>query len=126
VSGTTATPATINTIKVGDGVAETLPGTYYSPWVAPSTVYGATYSATLAATATTNYTEAADTTLVVSPLTAACSSCHDSNMNIAHYRANGGTFYETRAVAKTRYEQCSMCHSAGKVADPKTVHITFK
>jgi len=35
---------------------------------------------------------------------------------------NGGSFYQTRATALGRTEQCFVCHSSGKIADTKVVH----
>jgi hypothetical protein len=34
----------------------------------------------------------------------------------------GGSFYETRAVAQTKAEQCLMCHGPGTVASIALVH----
>jgi hypothetical protein len=34
----------------------------------------------------------------------------------------GGSFYETRAVAQTKAEQCLMCHGPGTVASIASVH----
>jgi OmcA/MtrC family decaheme c-type cytochrome len=100
--------------------------TYYtlSPYVMADNVtdYGTGFSFT-AATGVTK--EAADTTLVVSPITAACSACHDSSASIDHMQANGGRFYDTRANYKAKgalKEQCMICHATGKVAPIATVH----
>jgi len=41
-------------------------------------------------------TEAADTTLVKTPITAACSACHDAAQSVAHMEAQGGAFYKPR------------------------------
>jgi OmcA/MtrC family decaheme c-type cytochrome len=66
--------------------------------------------------------EAAATTLVKSPITAACSSCHDAPTAIAHMRMMGGTFYGTRASAMAQPEQCMLCHGPGTVAAIAAVH----
>jgi OmcA/MtrC family decaheme c-type cytochrome len=65
---------------------------------------------------------AAATTLVKSPIAAACSSCHDAPTAISHMQMMGGSFYETRAVAQTKAEQCLMCHGPGTVAAIALVH----
>jgi OmcA/MtrC family decaheme c-type cytochrome len=66
--------------------------------------------------------QATPETLVMSATVAACTGCHDSNLAISHMRVNGGSFYESRAVAATRTEQCMVCHAAGRTADTKVVH----
>jgi OmcA/MtrC family decaheme c-type cytochrome len=66
--------------------------------------------------------EASATTLVKSPITAACSSCHDSANEIKHMQMMGGTFYGTRALAMAESEQCMMCHGPGTVAAIADVH----
>jgi OmcA/MtrC family decaheme c-type cytochrome len=90
-------------------------GSVHSPYVAEGTAYGAgfSYNALTGATA-----EAAATTLVVSPLVAACSSCHDSAIAVDHMQTNGGSFYEARSTAftKPQQEECLLCHGPGRVA----------
>ncbi|HQR75641.1 MAG TPA: OmcA/MtrC family decaheme c-type cytochrome [Burkholderiaceae bacterium] len=66
--------------------------------------------------------QATPETLVMSATVAACTGCHDSNLAISHMRVNGGSFYESRAIASGRTEQCMVCHSAGRTADTKVVH----
>lgn len=51
------------------------------------------------------------TTLVMSPIVAVCSSCHDATVAIQHMESNGGSFYRARSVALARSEQCMFCHS---------------
>ena len=51
--------------------------------------YGTGYSVSSNAT-TVTVTHAAGTTLVMSPTTAACSSCHDDTTSVFHMIANGG------------------------------------
>jgi OmcA/MtrC family decaheme c-type cytochrome len=65
---------------------------------------------------------AADTTLVNSPVTAVCSACHDSANALSHFKMFGGSFYEARSTAKTKTEQCMMCHGPGAVAAIAKVH----
>jgi OmcA/MtrC family decaheme c-type cytochrome len=67
-------------------------------------------------------TQAAGTTLVNSPIAAACSACHDSDLALNHMKSNGGSFYKDRTTALATTEQCTLCHLAGKVADIKVMH----
>ncbi len=98
---------------------------YYtlSPYVVADGVFsygnGFSYSA-----ATNVTTQAAPTTLVISPVTGACVSCHDSTPAINHMRLNGGKFYEPRssALATGAEEQCMICHGPGRSAAIGEVH----
>jgi OmcA/MtrC family decaheme c-type cytochrome len=58
------------------------------------------------------------TTLVSSPIVAACSACHDSAIAIDHMQTNGGSFYEPRSTAftKPQKEECLLCHGPGRLA----------
>jgi len=60
--------------------------------------------------------------LVTSPITAVCSSCHDSASAISHFRTNAGSFYDLRSVAVTKTETCLVCHGPGNVAAIADVH----
>jgi OmcA/MtrC family decaheme c-type cytochrome len=67
--------------------------------------------------------------LVNSPITGACSACHDTPTAVAHFRANGGSFYAPRpadGVLPANVEQCLICHGNGKTADIRVVHLSFK
>jgi len=103
-------------------------GTSYTWFVAPEikaaiTAGTATYGSGFAYDPATNVTTpAAATTLVTSPIAAACYSCHVSTVAQAHMKANGGSIYEARATALTKLEQCIICHGPGKTADIKAVH----
>lgn len=73
--------------------------------------------------------EAADTTLVNSPIANACFACHTTSIAMSHMRANGGYLYATRAAVKAANggvmaytEQCIICHGAGRVADAEVIH----
>ena len=154
-----ATPVTGTATTAGTG--------YYSPWISTSATYGSnaawsapttnggawTYVPASVATQTTTLT--APTTgltgsLVTSPITGACSACHDTQQAVAHFRGNGGVFYGDRyvlggntlgtpvnvgTVAAPKYdwptgnlvanEQCLICHGSGAVADIKVVHMNF-
>ena len=98
-----------------------------------STVYGSGFSFN----ATTQVaTAAAGTTLVESPVSAACFACHDSSTARAHIGQYGGTIYGTRADAysttnpATTYggraldnkETCLICHGYGRDQDAAVVH----
>jgi len=90
-------------------------GSVHSPYVMEGVAYGAGFSYN----ALTGASTAADpTTLVVSPLVAACSSCHDSAIAVDHMQTNGGSFYESRAAAqaKPQQEECLLCHGPGRLA----------
>jgi hypothetical protein len=90
-------------------------GSVHSPYVMEAVPYGAGF----AYNALTGVTTPADpTTLVVSPVVAACSACHDSAIAIDHMQTNGGSFYESRAVvaAKPQQEECLLCHGPGRLA----------
>ena len=100
--------------------------TYYtiSPYVVADNVrdYGAGFAYN-AATNTT--TEAAGSTLVLSPITGACAACHDTPIAISHMTGNGGQFYAPRAsvlAPNAPQEQCMICHGPGKVAAIGVVH----
>jgi OmcA/MtrC family decaheme c-type cytochrome len=70
-------------------------------------------------------TQAAGTTLVLSPIVAACSACHDSIVALDHMRSSGGLFYEQRATALAPggpQEQCLLCHGPGRIAAIGEVH----
>jgi OmcA/MtrC family decaheme c-type cytochrome len=143
----------------------TTPGTgYYAPWVSNSATYGSnaswavpatnggawTYNpaavATLTASAATAPTTGLTGSAVVSPITSACSACHDTPQAISHFKANGGVWYVDRytaggstlgtAVASganfawptgnlVSNEQCLICHGSGAIADIKAVHMNF-
>ncbi len=101
-----------------------------SPFITPGVNYGAGYAFNLGTGVATN---AAGTTLVNSPITSACSSCHDSQSALAHMTNNGGVFYAPRNTVINpstgkfnQVEQCLVCHGTGRTADIRTVHMTFK
>jgi len=118
----------LSTVATGkyDGNALTNPATYYtvSPYVTADNIvdYGAGFSYN-AGTGATN--EAVGTTLVLSPITGACSACHDSTIAIDHMKANGGRFYAPRSTVlapAAPQEQCMLCHGPGRVAAIGVVH----
>jgi OmcA/MtrC family decaheme c-type cytochrome len=109
-----------------------------SPYVTPGTDYGLGYTTSTITTGTKGGVacttaapcvctlaapcDADPTTLVKSPITAACSACHDSTNEIAHMEQMGGSFYKERVVAETQSEMCMMCHGPGTVAAIADVH----
>jgi OmcA/MtrC family decaheme c-type cytochrome len=98
----------------------TVGSTTLSPYVQAGVAYGTgfTFSASFG-----TGVNAAGTTLVVSPITAACSACHDGSNAINHMLANGGVFYGPRnSVRSVTQEQCLMCHGPNTTASIKAVH----
>ena len=67
-----------------------------------------------------------DTDLVITPVSAACYSCHDSSSAATHMELNGGAVKKPRAdvAALQMVESCSVCHGAGRTADVISVHGT--
>ena len=64
-------------------------------------------------------------TLVTSPITAACIQCHDRPEVRAHMTGTGGgSFYLSRSAALAKPpEQCLICHGHGAIADISEVHM---
>jgi OmcA/MtrC family decaheme c-type cytochrome len=100
--------------------------TFYtlSPWVVADGVtdYGAGFSYNAATGLTT---QAAGATLVHSPITGVCVSCHDSTVAINHMTSTGGQFYASRSTVLAlgaSQEQCLLCHGPGRVAAIGVVH----
>lgn len=85
--------------------------------------------------------EADPTTLVTSPLTAACMGCHDASSATAHMKTMGGYIAVPRSTVVTvtataaggtsvisplkNGEACLTCHGTGALADIHNVHFTF-
>lgn len=113
-----------------------------APYVTADNVknYGAGFAFNASATTASNITRADGTiysnpaqgifnaessTLVISPITTVCFSCHDSALAATHMESNGGSIYKTRGApdnALAKAEQCALCHLAGKIADIKLMH----
>jgi hypothetical protein len=113
-----------------------------------STSFGAAYTATpLPVTPSTTWvpTPAGPATLVTSPITAACSACHNDQPALSHMvQVGGGVYYQTRAsvplapvggntgaanspttpVLQTN-EQCLICHGPGTAGDIRAAHMNF-
>ena len=107
---------------VANGTAAAVADATTSPYIVPGTVYGSGFSYSTA-TGAVVATQAADTTLVSSPIAAACFSCHDSDIAKGHMRANEGSIYEPRSLAKQKTETCLVCHgpAAGTASFNDTV-----
>jgi OmcA/MtrC family decaheme c-type cytochrome len=62
--------------------------------------------------------------IVVTPITAVCSSCHDDQVATSHMTSNGGNFSTTQQAIDNGevVEECSVCHKSGASADVSTVH----
>ncbi len=81
--------------------------------------YGAGFAFNAATGATT---QAAASTLVISPIANNCFGCHDDAKARAHMENNGAVIYGTRATQAATVEQCLICHGPGKLAAIKDVH----
>jgi len=97
-----------------------------SPYVVKDGVtnYGKGYSIANGADTSTppTVTAATGATLFHTPITAACSACHDSSSAISHMKSNGGSFYAVRSAGTTNNESCLVCHGPGKIAAIADVH----
>jgi hypothetical protein len=109
------------------GVFNGQSATYYtlSPYIVADNVtsYGTGFGYNAMTDVTT---PATSNNLVHSPLVTVCSACHDTPVAISHMRANGGSFYDTRANATgANYgkEQCLICHGPGRIAAIGEVHL---
>jgi OmcA/MtrC family decaheme c-type cytochrome len=90
-----------------------------SPYVELGTNYGSGFSFSATSGVTT---EAAPTTLVMSPTVAVCSACHDSSDALSHMKGNSGSFYAARSAALGTSETCLVCHGTGRTADIAVMH----
>ncbi|HYS82082.1 MAG TPA: OmcA/MtrC family decaheme c-type cytochrome [Anaeromyxobacteraceae bacterium] len=89
----------------------------------PKDAYGVLV-ASKAACSLTAPCDADPTTLVVSPITAACVACHDDAATKAHMVGNGASFYLPRSAAAGNVEQCLLCHGPqpGAIAPIAAAH----
>jgi OmcA/MtrC family decaheme c-type cytochrome len=112
-----------------------------SPYVVAGTNYGNGFSFVSAGATVAAYTPAGgtlvaahvagaggeiipaqSTTLVSSPISSACFSCHDTATAKNHMTTNGGAIYEARSTALLKGEACLACHGAGTQFDAAVVH----
>jgi hypothetical protein len=79
---------------------------------------------TVAVCSTTAPCNAQPTTLVNSPIAAACVACHDGPSAIDHMQTNGASIWEPRATALTKpqKEECLICHGPNRLAGIALVH----
>lgn len=135
-SSSTAANALSNRLyrTVATGCFDTTVGSVTCTTTAQTTVGAFSISPYVDRTGVTNYgsgvsvnssgvlTAAAGTTLVNSPIAAACFACHDTSLARLHMESNGGSIYAARTAALAKPEQCMICHGTGRVADIKTMH----
>jgi OmcA/MtrC family decaheme c-type cytochrome len=64
------------------------------------------------------------TTLVTSPIAAACVACHDTAPAVDHMQTNGASVWEPRSIAisKPQKEECLICHGPNRLANISLVH----
>jgi OmcA/MtrC family decaheme c-type cytochrome len=123
-SSTDTTAAYPNMLMSTVGQGTYPAGSVHAPYVNEGQAYGAGFSYNALTGAVVN---ADPTTLVVSPIVAACSACHDSPTAIDHMQTNGGSFYEPRSVvfAKPQQEECLLCHGPGRLASIADRHAVL-
>ena len=111
------------TVATGTFDASSSTAFQFSPWITTGFNYGAgpSFSATTQA-----ITQGAATTLVTSPTTTVCLSCHVSPSAQSHMTGNGGSVYAPRGGGTTPnagvVESCSICHGPGRVAPIAEAH----
>jgi hypothetical protein len=66
--------------------------------------------------------DAQSTTLIKTPITAACSACHDAKDAVAHMESMGGLFFKPRSQLASSVEQCLICHGPGTIAPIGLMH----
>ncbi|MFO1400486.1 MAG: OmcA/MtrC family decaheme c-type cytochrome [Steroidobacteraceae bacterium] len=141
-NGTAGTSITTYSVVAGACAAgtsapQTAVGVFsLSPYITPLSNYGIGFSynaglttansckpdGTLVANPAGGTVQADPQSLVISPVTTACISCHDSTLAKAHMEVNGGSFYQPRGGALGVTETCIVCHDTGRIADIKVMH----
>jgi OmcA/MtrC family decaheme c-type cytochrome len=118
-------------------VTQLAPSVAYGTTTANAFDYGAAFAQNIASTtdsvkctaggvpytiAAGAWRDADETTLVSSPIAAACFACHDTSAAQGHMVSNGGALNEPRSTALKKQEGCLVCHGAGKDYDAAVVH----
>lgn len=91
-----------------------------APYIAQTA--GTDYGVKASVSTTGVTTQATGLSLVNSPISSACFSCHDTSAAKGHMTTNGGAIYEARSTALNKTEACITCHGAGKEFDAAVVH----
>jgi len=64
--------------------------------------------------------------VAISPNTAVCSACHNSDLAAEHMMQNGGDFAASKddsgAMISAGVETCGLCHGPGRTSDVKVKH----
>jgi OmcA/MtrC family decaheme c-type cytochrome len=93
-----------------------------SPSNSPYVAFGSSYGVGPSFSATTMaLTAGASTSLVNSPISGACFSCHDSTDARTHMEAHGGAIYRARSAGMTG-ESCLGCHGSTGTWSIKEMH----
>jgi OmcA/MtrC family decaheme c-type cytochrome len=137
INGTSVTASMV--ILTG---SETIPASgtaVVSPFIDPNTAYGAIFSFNATAVGGANGTaitkadgskvtntpqlifNAEATTLVNSPIAAACAGCHDTKVARAHMSQFGGSISKDRTTALGTKETCIICHGVANNSFNSTV-----
>ncbi len=115
------TAALPNMLPSTAGAGTYAAGSVHSPYVTEGVSYGSAFTFNALTGASS---EAAPTTLVISPIAAACSACHDSPAAVDHMQTNGASFWEPRSGLATKpLEQCLICHGPNRIASISLVHL---
>jgi hypothetical protein len=124
-SGTLLTDNTTNPDKKVNDVNKQLPRNPVDGKLMYGLVAGNNYGAGFSVSGST-VNQATLTTLVESPVTAACFACHDNSVAKLHFAANGGVFYSPRSdnggATLVNKETCLVCHGYGRDQDAALVH----
>jgi OmcA/MtrC family decaheme c-type cytochrome len=118
-------PSTVGTGKYDRSPVTNASGYFQiSPYVVADNVkdYGLPYKYTAGVDGGVVNNEADPTTLVKTPITAACTACHDAPDAVAHMRQMGGKFYDPRSDTSRGTEQCLICHGPGTIAPIAIMH----
>ncbi|MFZ4438632.1 MAG: OmcA/MtrC family decaheme c-type cytochrome [Syntrophales bacterium] len=112
-------PGTYGSVPSGAIATTNVTTTLAATWAAAT---GVVTSADTAATVIAARLNVNPNDLVITPYSAACVSCHDSDASKAHMETNGGKVNKKRSDVVTGSEACATCHGAGKVYGVDAVH----